>query len=421
MTNNLVVLMLDGISADYFATHRHRMPNVAALAERGFTIDNLHSEVPGTSLPGRTSMITGHKAAQNGVWGNTIWDGERFRYAAPYDVRVPTVPQLAKQAGKRVAVIGFGMVRPQDVDMFLLPWWAGAFIQRGRDPQPVHAGAGWLKVLENYTPSAEMFATLEAMGLHTTTPMLNEVQESKKALFGVVGDQYQMNAAGAIAASALAVDFTISEVVCTDMLQHDYGYKSEMAHWSMTYVDGLVGQVVERLKAAGKWETTNLAVMSDHGHSVIESALHPHVIIPGVTFAPEGSMLYVRHKDADELAMVAERLAAYGCERYPSTFIVPEYQEQIAVFLAPDRVSFEHDEANLPTEPTGRPKAISSHGIRPGAPGDDRFCVFVGPDVPQGRLDAADAWQVAPTFAALLGLPLEAFPAAPVFDLVAER
>lgn len=421
MSNKLVVLMLDGISADYFATYRHRMPNVAALAERGFAIDNLHSEVPGTSLPGRTSMITGHKAAQNGIWGNTIWDGESFRYAAPHDVRVPTLPQLAKQAGKRVAVMGFGMVRPLDCDMFLMPWWAGAFIQRGRDAQPVRAGAGWLRTLETYVPSAEMFATLEALGLNVTVPMLNEVQDGKKALFGIVGDQFQMNAAGAIAASALDVDFCISEVVCTDMLQHDFGYKSEMAHWSMGYVDALVGQVLARLQSAGKLETTNIAVMSDHGHSVIETALHPHVIIPGVTFAPEGSMLYVKHKDADELAMVTEKLAAYGCERYPSDFIVPDYQEQIAVFLAPDRHSFEHDEANPPTEATGRPKAISSHGIRPGAPGDDRFCVFAGPDVPQGRLDAADAWQVAPTLAALMGLSQESFPAAPVFELVAAR
>jgi len=415
MANKLIVLMLDGISADYFATARQRMPHVAALAERGMVIDNLHSEVPGTSLPGRTSMLTGHKAAQNGVWGNTIWDGERFRYASPYDVRTATVPQLATAAGKRVAIAGFGMVRPEDVNMFLLPWWVGAFIQRGRDSQPMPAGAGWLRVLENYKPHPEMLATLQALGLETSVSLLNDVTDGKKALFAINGDQFQMNAAGAIAASALDADLVMSEVISTDMLQHDYGYKSEMAHWSMTYVDALVGQVIERLRAAGSLDQVNLAVMSDHGHSAIETALHPNVIIPEVTFSPEGSMLYVRHKDAAELAMVAEKLAEYGCERYTSDFIVPDYRDEISVFLAPDKTSFEHDPENPATEPTGRPKALSSHGIRPGAPGDDRFCVFAGPDVPKGYLESADAWQVAPTFAALLGLATSDFPGEPLF------
>jgi hypothetical protein len=50
----------------------------------------------------------------SGVWGNIIYDGSRFRYAHLDDVRVPTLPKQAMDAGKDVAVIGFGMIRPKD-------------------------------------------------------------------------------------------------------------------------------------------------------------------------------------------------------------------------------------------------------------------------------------------------------------------
>ena len=55
-------------------------------------------------------------------------------------------------------------------------------------------------------------------------------------------------------------------------------------------------------------------------------------------------------------------------------------------------------------EPTGQPQTICSHGFRPGTSGDDRFCVFWGPDVKQGSTTHADAIQIAPTLASLLGL-----------------
>jgi len=79
MPQKLMVIMIDGISADYFATCRGRLLHLSALAERGLVVENLHSEVLGISLGGRVGMITGVSADQSGVYGNLIWDGERFR------------------------------------------------------------------------------------------------------------------------------------------------------------------------------------------------------------------------------------------------------------------------------------------------------------------------------------------------------
>lgn len=76
--------------------------------------------------------------------------------------------------------------------------------------------------------------------------------------------------------------------------------------------------------------------------------------------------------------MVEEKLAAYGVEAFPNDCVPPEYREQVYVFVAPHQTSFEGDNPHE-TAPTGKPKAISTHGLKPGWAGDHRFALFAGP------------------------------------------
>ncbi|NDJ61270.1 MAG: alkaline phosphatase family protein [Chloroflexi bacterium] len=415
MANKLIVLMLDGISADYFATCRARLPHLAALAERGFEIQNLRSEVCGTSLPGRTSMMTGERADVSGVYGNMIWGGEQFRYATPYDVRVPTLAGRARAAGRSVAVVGFGMLRPEDADLFMMPWWAGLFIQRARDNAPVEAGEGWMKVFQ-HPGNRERFAQIVGTAdLPTEWPSVESASGADRMALSMMADRRTVDWVSALATSDDSPDVIIAETLITDSVQHYTGYKSEYAHWSVAYADMLVGVVIERLRAAGKLDSYNIAVMSDHGHSPIDTAIHPSVIIPDATFQSEGSILHVVPKDAAELAQITEALAPYGVTPYTNTHIPTDHRDQIAAFVAPDRTSFEHDPNKEIDGPTGTPAALSSHGLRPGSPGDDRFAVFVGPDVKPGVLERAEAAQVAPTLAQLAGIALDSYPMPPAF------
>jgi predicted AlkP superfamily pyrophosphatase or phosphodiesterase len=219
---------------------------------------------------------------------------------------------------------------------------------------------------------------------------------------------------GALAASPQAPELIWAEFLMTDTLQHYNGYKSELGHFSVEQADLALGRIMQRLANAGVADEWTIAVMSDHGHSHIETALHPQVIIPGVTVQCEGGSLLVAPKDQAELRMVEEKLAAYGVEAYPNDCVPPEYREQVYVFVAPYQTSFEGDNPQE-TEPTGKPKAISTHGLKPGWAGDHRFALFAGPAVPQGSLSAATATQVAPTLAKLLGLPVDGFAADPLF------
>jgi predicted AlkP superfamily pyrophosphatase or phosphodiesterase len=416
MPQKLIVYMIDGVAADHYQSDRRRFPHFAALEARGFCIESLHAEALGTSLPGRTSMLTGATADVSGVYGNKIWDGERdFRYAGPDDIRVPTIPQLVKAEGKRVASINAGMIRAEDADMMVAPWWIeGEMIQRARDVAPTTSGASWQRVATAPRHPAFLAACAEA-GLPTSFPNgLDRQNPATFPLYALMADLLAADWVGALAASAHAPELIWAEFLMTDTLQHYNGYKSELGHFSVDQADMALGRIMQRLANAGVADEWTIAVMSDHGHSHIETALHPQVIIPGVTVQCEGGSLLVAPKDQAELRMVEEKLAAYGVEAFPNDCVPAEYREQIYVFVAPHQTSFEGDNPHE-TEPTGKPKAISTHGLKPGWAGDHRFALFAGPGVPQGNLAAATATQVAPTLAMLLGLPVAQFHAQPIF------
>ncbi len=415
MSDKLIVLMVDGVSADHYRQDSGRFPHWQGLQQRGWWVERLHSEVLGTSLPGRTSMLTGVSADVSGVYGNKIWDPKQadFRYANPDDIRVPTLPARAKAAGKRVANIGFGMVRPEDADYFKPPWWVGEFVQRARDAEPTPADQSWLRVALHQT-DPRFAEVCQAAGVPASLPMLDFSSESQRAFFGILADHAIADWVGVLATSAEAPDLIIAEFLMTDTVQHETGWRSELSQWITMQADMALGKIIQRLHLAGVTDEWNIAVMSDHGHSPIETALHPDVIIPDVRVQCEGGSLLVAPRDAAELARITEVLAAYDVQPFPNACIPAELRDEVVVFVAPERVSFETGpEGN--TEASGPPKATSTHGLKPGLPGDDRFALFAGPHIPQGHSTEADAVQVAPTFAKLLGLPLDGFPAAPIF------
>ncbi len=413
----LIVLMIDGVAAEHYAADRARFPHFAALEKRGFCVERLHSEVLGTSLPGRTSMMTGVTADVSGVYGNKIWDGTQFRYATPDDVRVPTLAARAKAAGKRVAVVGFGMLRPEDADIFQSPWWVSDMVQRPRDAEPEPSEPAWMRVAF-HQPGETFTQVASAAGLPPRLPLeqFDLSKPDQRAVFGNVADSLMFEWVASLAASATPPDVIIAEFLMTDTYQHYTGFRSEISQWSVLQADAAVGRIVRRLEDAGVLDQWNIAVMSDHGHSPIEKAIQPQVLLPGVRVQCEGGSLLVAPHDAAELDIVTQKLAAFGVQPFPNDCVVPEFRDQVFVFVAPPLWSFENDNAEA-TEPVLPPRAISSHGLTPGAPGDDRFALFAGPGVPQGSSAQGDAVQVAPTFAALAGLAQDGFMGKPLFEV----
>lgn len=408
--------MVDGVSADHYLADAGRFPNFRALEQQGFRVERLHAEVLGTSLPGRTSMMTGVTANVSGVYGNLIWGGDSFRYANPDDIRVPTLPALAKAAGKSVAVVGFGMIRPEDTDVFKPPWWITEFVKRARDSTPTLADEVWMRVYDHpVNPRFEQICESAGIPSYYPEPIIENGNFSD--LYGFMADQQVADWVGVLAASKSPPDLIIAEFLVTDNMQHDMGYRSDAAQYAVRAADLALGSIRNRLRTAGGENDWNIAVMSDHGHGPVDQAIHPNIVVPGITAQCEGGSLLVATEDENELQTIGKSLAKFDVQPYPNDCIPPDLRHKIHVFMAPERTSFEMARSE-DEDPVGPPRALSTHGMFPGYPSDDRFALFAGPDVPFGRAFEADATQVAPTFASILNIPLDSFPSLPIFDPV---
>lgn len=196
----------------------------------------------------------------------------------------------------------------------------------------------------------------------------------------------------------------------TDSIQHRSGFESEAALWSMGYADSLVGVILHHLRHV---QDVTFLILSDHGHFTVTQSLRPQLILPGLRTDSEGTMLHVHvESDADE-ARAADALAKFGVVPWNADHIPADQRDHIRVFLAPDGTSFEQGYPD-DTEPAGPPHNISSHGHRPGHPGDDRFMLLSGAGIARGTIEGAAANQVAPTIASLLGLDTDVYEGEPL-------
>jgi predicted AlkP superfamily pyrophosphatase or phosphodiesterase len=401
----LLLLMIDALSADYFAAHRHRMPCLSHLAGKGFQVKRMKSPVPGTSQPGRASLLSGYTADIHGIYGNRILQNGRFVPAGFEDMRAPTIATLASSAGLDVACIGHSLVRPDDVSIYIPPCW-----ERGP----------YLKVIANGERSSP---TKVKDPLHRLSGLplsiLDAQTKTAKAMdFSeyLIGDQQIVGAVAGLLRSEAAPDLILTEMTVTDTAQHVFGYESEQAHFAMTFADCLVGLCLDSLRQSHRESEYTLAIVSDHGHGEINKTIYVDRVLPHWLAQSECSTLHVIVDSVADREEVGRRLAEYGVLPWEGSYLPAELRERTATFVAPPL----HDFGKAPVDApdgilVGDSHYKSTHGFRPGTAADDRFCLFVGPDVPTGVVEAADAESFAPTLAAVLNLPMEHFPGRPLF------
>lgn len=399
----VVLVMIDGLSSTAFDRRRADLPHLHALAAEGVHVREVAADLPATSLPGRTGLLTGVGPERHGVYGNYLLEGESVRYANPDDVRVPTLPRRAREAGRDVAVLGYGMVRPEDARTFRHPWWAGEMIQRPRDAEPLPADEGWLRT-ERHEDVSGRLAELVAQGLPSDVPDAYGGDRLSYVLAGLEGDRSMLRWTAGVLRQDPPPDLVVTEILIPDSVHHVAGRDHPFSTWSLAYADALVGTLVDELRRTGRLDDITLVVTSDHGHGPVEVALRPDVLLPGVPFATEGAVLHASAPDARARRDATARLSEHGVEALPGEHLPPDVRGRVATFVAPDGTIFERSTEG-DRAARGPARSRSAHGFRPGHPDDLRTLIVRGPDVAARPVDRAASEDVEATLAALLGLP----------------
>ncbi len=401
--NKLILIMIDGISSDKFHTMRHQLPHLDQLAKQGTYVRELTPEVCGTSFPGRTSMIVGRPSREHGVYGNKIWDGEVFRWSNAYDVRTETIASLTKDAGGDVVNMGFGMVRPEDCSAYVSPWWVDDVLSQDVNGNPHPANDNWQMPNRDLDPH-KRFAAIGRSADEIMNPI--KTDRDQTLALGVLADYQLMELAAQVINSDKSPDLIMMEVAITDYFLHMYGTEHPITEMSLRTADAQVGTLIEQLRNAGTLDQYNFAIMSDHGHHLMEDSIHCDLLLPeGCRWSSEGSMLFVAPRSDEEAAQVTESLLSLGMEVWQDPLVPEDVEDKLLTFSCPagQYISFEKDLKGT-GKITGTSKYMSNHGMRPGTKEDYRFCIFSGPNVPKQQVDFAQAVQVAPTIAAIMGV-----------------
>lgn len=401
----LIVIMVDGVSADFFEKMRHQLPTLNRLAKQGTQVEGVSPEMCGTSCPGRTSMVTAAAPSEHGVYGNFIVDGDTFRWANPYDVKSETLPELATKQGKDVACIGFGMVRPEDCSTYIGPWWADEMLMGGKDAEPLPADKQWQHCGKTFDPEGRIDALYQSG--QAKEPVRPNYQAQFKLQLGMLADHQLLDIAAGLAISEQAPDLILLEVAITDYYLHKYGEDHPLTEWSMRVADAQIGSLITRLEQAGKLDEYNFAIMSDHGHAPMPDAFYVDRVLDKETvWSSEGAVLMVKPRDKQHAHEVTIGLSEFGIQLWDNNHLPEDLRDDVITFITPkgSDISFEAAPADAPEGHTGPSKYISNHGMRPGRWEDYRFCIFSGPDVPKQILPTAYNYQVAPTLASIMGI-----------------
>ncbi|MUZ76130.1 sulfatase-like hydrolase/transferase [Agrobacterium vitis] len=412
MQKKLISILVDGVSADTFEKHVHRLPNMRQLAETGLRVRRLKSAVPATSVPGRATMLTGVGPEMHGIYGNHIFRSDAFVAPLAEDLLVPTIATHAKQAGLDVASIGQALVDPADTSVYVSPWWLRGFITGHRFSKMVTPEA-----LAASRAIHDPEDRLARAGLTEMDAFRNAADGGAPHLIsGLALDQFLNRAVVALLGSDQPPDLVLTEIEMPDAFQHDLGYDSPAAIWSVEFADMLIGNLLAVLDRTGRRDDYVIGVASDHGHGPVDTAIYPEAIIPEMLWMTEGASLYVFLKNADDLEQATERLATFGVELWNHTHVPEAMRGKVAMFVAPPMHSFEEHpgEAKGNASAVGYPHYISTHGFRPGSREDDRMFILSGGGIAPQIIEEAHADQFAPTLARVLGLPLEPFAGQPL-------
>ena len=406
MSNKLILILVDGIGADFFAQQKQLLPHMNHLAKNGLLVERLAPETCATSLPGRASILTGQPSRNHGIYGNIIWGGKSFHYATPYDVKSTAITRMAQAHSLNVACVGYGMARREDCTLFHPPFWVRDYLSEDSAQSVEHDG--WQRTLAgepDFLVGSSCAKSVQSRLLHQS------VGTQGYELSGQINDQILMDRIATLATAEESPDFILGEIAMPDYFFHKYGCNSEQGLWSAISADAVIGRLMAQLESSNVADQWNIAIMSDHGHMDVNQALHPENILPeGIPHACESSVLHVALRSEKQAAEVTARLVEWQVEPLEGSHLPePETDHLIRAFLASDDRVFEKD-----TENTGAPEGTShyasSHGFRFGHPADERFAVFAGPDIPGTTEYRSAAEQIAPTLARILKLPLNVFP-----------
>jgi predicted AlkP superfamily pyrophosphatase or phosphodiesterase len=295
---NVIVLVWDGLRPDFVGPDT---PNLAALRDSGVDFTDHHSTYPTFTMMNAASLATGAFPGTTGFYGNVLWQPEaKGKDSAGKDVdfRQPVFSEdyavlddLGRNLGGRLFLVGtlFEAAQKAGMPTFTMGKAGAAYVNDYR-----RGGT----ILDEKTAWPLAFAKkLQAAGVPvpSTTPLAyakdeislapangnpTELKAHKRLADGVSFDPTDAQGSRNKSALEYMVSVYLDHVLPEqrprlsllwlrdpDSTQHNYGLGSDNVRDALRSNDALLGRIRARLAGLGLAGSTDILVVSDHGHS----------------------------------------------------------------------------------------------------------------------------------------------------------
>ena len=413
----VVMISIDGLGAYYLDDAKAEMPTLRKLAAEGARATMMKPSTPTVTWPNHTTLVTGVTPARHGVLGNNYLDRKtRSRVTLISDpvfdkdqiVKVPTIYDLAKDAGMKTAAIRW----PASRNAKSLDWTIPDILTS--------------ELLRKYSTPA-LQAECEKAGIDlladsatkSKSPSPKPTDESCTRVFNFVLHEHRPNLA-------------LLHLIDVDHTEHFEGPKSPEAYAAVKTADDEVRLVWEELKRDFPGKAT-LVIVSDHGFSPIKRMILANVILrkAGLIEATGkkqtagavqlviqgGSALVYVLDSANRASVIARVTEAFRNVKGVSKIVGPDQLKEYGVAdpkddpHAPDMLLFAELGCNFGDTAAGdlpfddKPERKGSHGHDADLPELQATFVAWGAGIKPGtRLGQISNLDVAPTIAKLLGL-----------------
>jgi len=306
----ILTIFLDGLRPDQI-TEQHT-PNILHLAKRGVRFLKHHATFPTETRVNVASFVTGCYPGRHGIVGNTFyiprqgspWEvdtGDRLSLThldeetAGHALHVKSLGEILGQAGKRLVSVGVG----SSGNAFLHDHKAG--------------NMGGLVIHPQFTlPTSEAKELERRFGAWPPPGMPNSarMRRATTILLEYVIPRYD---------PAMA-SLWFSE---PDSAQHKTSISSPQALQGIEEADSELGRILEHLEEGGLAASTDILVVSDHGHSTVTQTVDvaEELIRADLKRKPNSTealvaasggcvLIYVQDHDQGKVKAIAEFLMA---------------------------------------------------------------------------------------------------------------
>jgi len=259
-SSHVVLISVDGFRPEFYQEEKWPAPNLKQMAQKGVSASGVRGVFPSVTYPSHTTIITGAKPLDHGVYYNAPFEPEgqtgRWYWESEL-IQVPTLWDAVRDAGLTSASFIWPVSVGAPVDYNIPEVWS------------LEKGYGGIQSIRDHQQPKGFLEEMEK-------EVLGQVNERT-----FNGDYLNReDRSGEMAAYVLETykpNLITLHLIAADHFQHEEGRDGEKVHLAIGAIDRAIGKIKEAAERAGILDKTTFIITGDHGFVDIHAALAPNV------------------------------------------------------------------------------------------------------------------------------------------------